>query len=159
MGPLQRHHKTPTVPVPAHLLPPTSYRLPPTPPPTPQAVESRKKSAEMAAAASLLASFSSRPEASPHTIPRDVAFETFALGIGENPNSDLDLYALGGTVTAVKIDGYPQHAPRFRAVAELDGQRAEAVEGNKKTAEIAAAALLLDALPLELRKNESPAAS
>ena len=63
----------------------------------------------------------------------------------ENPKSHLK--ALGGSVKAVKIDGYPQHAPRFRAVAELNGQRVEAVEKRKKTAEIAAAALLLDALP------------
>ena len=70
-------------------------------------------------------------------------------------NSKSHLKALGGSVTAVKIDGYPQHAPRFRAVAELNGQRVEAVEKRRKTAETAAAALLLDALPSQMHRSRS----
>ena len=67
-----------------------------------------------------------------------------AISIAATHNSKGRLLGLGGKLEAVRIEGFPQHAPQFRAVATLNGKSAEAIGGTRKQAEMVASALLLD---------------
>ena len=65
-----------------------------------------------------------------------------ALTTAASSNSKGALLEQGGSVESEQLPGFPDHSPRFRAVAQLGDVRAEAEAPNKKESERLAASMI-----------------